>query len=172
MVQEVWQGVRSSVEEESRSSRRFLVQSRRDGRAAKRFFRKLLKTQGQGPSRLVTDQLGSYRVAHRGMMPSVRHDTTRRSNHRAEVPHEAVRQRERQMRRFKSARHAQRFLCVHGVVGNLFRVGRQKQIIVSGGLGIPFPGKADRGPISSDRKPVEVVGSSEMVSYSNDDTYR
>ena len=103
-----------------------LVQSRRDGRAAKRFFRKLLKTQGQGPSRLVTDQLGSYRVAHREMMPSVPYDTTRRSNHRAEVSHEAVRQRERQMRRFKSARHAQRFLSVHGVVGNLFRVGRQK----------------------------------------------
>lgn len=95
----------------------------------------------------------------------------RRLNHRAEVSHEAVRQRERQMRRFKSARHAQRFLSVHGVVGNLFRVGRQKQIIVCGGLGIPFPGKADRGPISSDRKPVEIVGSSEMVSYSNDDTY-
>ena len=42
--------------------------------------------------------------------------------------------------------------------------------IVSGGLGVPFPRKADRGPISSDRKPVEVVGSSEMVSYSIDDT--
>jgi hypothetical protein len=47
-----------------------------------------------------------------------------------------------------------------------------EEIIVSGGLGIPFPGKADRGPIPSDRKPVEVVGSSEMVSYSNDDRYR
>ncbi len=103
-----------------------LVQSRRDGRAAKRFFRKLLKNQGQGPSRLVTDHLGSYRVAHREMMPSVPHDTSRRSNNRAEVSHEAVRQRERQMRRFKSAGHAQRFLSVHGVVGNLFRVGRQK----------------------------------------------
>ncbi len=28
------------------------------------------------------------------------------------------------MRRFKSAAHAQRFLSVHGVVQNLFRVGR------------------------------------------------
>ncbi len=28
------------------------------------------------------------------------------------------------MRRFKSARHAQRFLSVHGLVLNLFRVGR------------------------------------------------
>ena len=35
-----------------------------------------------------------------------------------------TRQRERQMRRFKSAAHAQRFLSVHGLVQNLFRVGR------------------------------------------------
>ena len=32
--------------------------------------------------------------------------------------------REGQMRRFKSAAHAQRFLSVHGLVQNLFRVGR------------------------------------------------
>jgi transposase-like protein len=38
--------------------------------------------------------------------------------------HEPTRQRERQMRRFKSAGQAQRFLTVHGVVGNLFRLGR------------------------------------------------
>jgi putative transposase len=37
---------------------------------------------------------------------------------------QATRQRERQMRRFKSAAHAQRFLSVHGVVQNLFRGGR------------------------------------------------
>ena len=103
-----------------------LVQSRRNALAAKRFFRKLLKSQGQGPSHLVTDQLGSYRVAHREMMPSVPHETSRWSNNRAEVSHEAVRQRERQMRSFKFPGHAQRFLSVHGVVGNLFRVGRQK----------------------------------------------
>ena len=42
------------------------------------------------------------------------------------VSYEAIRQRERQLRRFKSAGHAQRFLSVHGIVGNLFRVGHQK----------------------------------------------
>ncbi len=103
-----------------------LVQSRRDGRAAKRFFRKLLKGQGCGPNRLVTDQLMSYGVAHREMMPTVPHDTRRWENNRAEVSHEGVRQRERQMRRFKSVGYAQRFLSIHGVIGNLFRVGRQK----------------------------------------------
>ena len=103
-----------------------LVQPRRDRRAARSFFRRLLKGQGRGPNRLVTDRLKSYSAAHREVMPSVPHDTSRWSNNRAEVSHEAVRHRERQMRRFKSAGHAQRFLSVHGVVGNLFRVGRQK----------------------------------------------
>ena len=37
-----------------------LVQPRRDQRAAKRFFRKLLKGQGSEPRRLVTDKLRSY----------------------------------------------------------------------------------------------------------------
>lgn len=57
-------------------------------------------------------------------MPSVPHDTEQYANNRAEVSHEPTRQRERSMRRFKSARQAQRFLSVHGVVQNLFRVGR------------------------------------------------
>jgi len=101
-----------------------LVQPRRDRRAAKRFFRKLLKAQGGEPRRLVTDKLRSYSAAHRGVMPSVVHDTSRYANNRAEVSHQPTRQRERQMRRFKSAAQAQRFLSVHGVILNLFRVGR------------------------------------------------
>ncbi len=95
-------------------------------RAARRFFRKLLKGQRQEPSRLVTDKLGSYRVAHRDVMPLVPHDTTQYANNRAEVSHQPTRQRERQMRGFKSANHAQRFLHVHGVIQNLFRVGRHR----------------------------------------------
>ena len=57
-------------------------------------------------------------------MPSVVHDTGRYANNRAEVSHQPTRQRERQMRGFKSAAQAQRFLSVHGVILNLFRVGR------------------------------------------------
>jgi len=101
-----------------------LVQPRRDRRAAKRFSRKLLKGQGGEPRRLVTDKLGSYGAAHRTVMPSVLHDTSRYANNRAEVSHQPTRQRERQMRRFKSVAQAQRFLSVHGVILNLFRVGR------------------------------------------------
>ena len=101
-----------------------LVQPRRDRRAAERFFRKLLKGQGREPRRLITDKLGSYSVAHRTVMPSVVHSTEQYENNRAEVSHQPTRQREGQMRRFKSTAHAQRFLSVHGLVQNLFRVGR------------------------------------------------
>ncbi len=44
--------------------------------------------------------------------------------YRAEVSHEPTRQRERQMRWFKSAGQVQRFPAVYDVVGNLFRLGR------------------------------------------------
>ena len=101
-----------------------LVQSRRDRRAAERFFRKLLKGQGREPRRLITDKLRSYSAAHHTVMPSVIHRTKRYENNWAEVSHQRTRQREGQMRRFKSASHAQRFLSVHGLVLNLFRVGR------------------------------------------------
>ncbi len=101
-----------------------LVQSRRNRRAAIRFFRKLLKRQGCVPRRLITDKLRSYSAARHTVMPSVVHCTDQYANNRAEVSHQPTRQRERQMRRFKSAAQTQRFLSVHGPVQNLFRVGR------------------------------------------------
>ncbi len=101
-----------------------LVQPRRNRHAAEKFFRKLLKGQGCEPRRLVTDKLRSYRAAHRVVFPSVIHDTSQYANNRAEVSHQPTRRRERQMQRFKSAAQAQRFLAVHGLVGNLFRLGR------------------------------------------------
>ncbi len=89
-----------------------LVQSRRNRRAATRFFRKLLKGQGREPRRLITDKLRSYSAAHRTVMPLVIHSTRQYENNRAEVSHQPTRQRERQMRRFKSAAHVQRFVFV------------------------------------------------------------
>ena len=49
-------------------------------------------------------------------MPSVEHVTACYANNRAKVSHQPTRQRERQMRRFKSAAQAQQFLSVHGAV--------------------------------------------------------
>ena len=74
-----------------------LVQSRRNRRAAGRFFRKLLKKQGRLPRRLITDKLRSYPAAHRSVMPSVVHCTDQYANNRAEVSHQPTRQRERQI---------------------------------------------------------------------------
>ena len=99
-----------------------LVPSHRNRRAAGRFFRTLLKTQGRIPRRLITDQLRSYAAAGRTVMPSVVHVTDQYANNRAEVSHQPTRQRERQMRRFTSAAQLQRFASVHGIVQNLFRV--------------------------------------------------
>ncbi len=101
-----------------------LVQSQRDRRAAIRFFRKVLKGQGRLPHRLITDKLRSYSAAQRTVMPSVPHSTRQYENNRAEVSHQPTRQRERQMRQFKSVGHAQHFLSVHGLVQDLFRTGR------------------------------------------------
>ncbi len=117
--QYLWRGV-----DEDGDTIDILVQSRRNRRAALRFFRKLLKGQGCVPRQLVTDKLRSYPAACRTVMPSVVHCTDQYANNRAEVSHQPTRQRERQMRRFKSAAHAQRFLSVHGPIHNLFRVGR------------------------------------------------
>jgi putative transposase len=101
-----------------------LVTRKRDKRAAKRFFRKVLKQQGIVPWRLITDKLRSYSAAHRDLFPSVIHQTDQYENNRAEVSHQHTREQERQMRRFKTVSQAQRFLNVHGQVQNLFRVGR------------------------------------------------
>ena len=101
-----------------------LLQRRRNGRAAKRFFRKLLKRQQRSPNRLVTDNLGSYRVAHREEMPGVPHDVTQYANNRIEASHRRTRIRERQMLGFRSVGSAQRFLSVQSAVLNLFNWGR------------------------------------------------
>ena len=92
--------------------------------AAARFSRKALKGQGRAPRRLITDQLRSYAAAHGTAMPSVVHSTRQYEKNRAELSHQPTRHRERQMRRFTSAAHLQRFASLHGMVQNLFRVGQ------------------------------------------------
>ena len=102
------------------------LQAKRDGAAAKRFFRRLLRSHGGEPRKIVTDKLRSYPVAQREVIPEVIHVTDRYANNRAEQSHEATRVRERVMRRFKSARQARRFLGVHAAVSNLFNLARHK----------------------------------------------
>ena len=110
--------------DQDRDTLDILLQRRRDRRAAARFFRKLLKGEGRSPRRLVADKLRSYSAAKRETMPSVVHDTKPYANNRAELSRQPTRERERKMRRFKSPGQAQRFLAVHAMIGNLFRLGR------------------------------------------------
>jgi putative transposase len=101
-----------------------LVQSRRDKKAAKEFFRKLLKGLRYVPRVIVTDKLKSYSAAKAEVMPSVEHLQQKYLNNRAENSHQPTRLREKVMRRFKSAGHAQRFLSAFGLISSHFRVGR------------------------------------------------
>lgn len=119
-----------------------LVQRRRDKQAAKKFFRKLLKGCQYVPRVLITDKLASYGAAKKEVLPSVEHRQHKRLNNRAENSHQPTRQRERVMRRFKSAGHAQRFLAAHGPIREHFcphrhrlgakryRVARQERFAV------------------------------------------
>ena len=102
------------------------LQARRDGAAAKRFFRRLLHSHGGEPRKIVTDKLRSYGVAHRELIPDAIHDNSQYANNRAEQSHEPTRVRERVMRKFKSIKQAQRFLGAHAAVSNLFNLGRHK----------------------------------------------
>ena len=102
----------------------FLVQSRRNTKAAIRLMRKLLKRQGFTPTVVVTDQLRSYACAFRQLKLTFRHEQGLRKNNRAENSHQPVRRRERKMQRFKSPASAQRFLTIHAAAYNLFNVQR------------------------------------------------
>jgi putative transposase len=101
-----------------------LVRPRRDQVCSGTLPSSAVKAQGSESWRLVTDKLRIYGAAPRTIMPSVIHHTEGYANNRAEVSHEPTRQRKRQMRGFKSAAQAQRFLSAHRVIQNLFRVGR------------------------------------------------
>jgi putative transposase len=101
-----------------------LVQSQRDKRAAKRLLRKLLKQQCRAPRVMITDKLPSYGAAKREVMPGLVHRQHKGLNNRAENSHQPTRRRERQMKRFKSARQAQRFLSAHDQIANLFHLRR------------------------------------------------
>ncbi len=101
-----------------------LVQARRNKKTALRLMRKLLKNQGFVPDAIVTDKLPSYGAALKELSLSRLHDFGGRKNNRAENSHLPVRQRERRIQRFKSAKSAQIFLSTHAAIYNTFNVQR------------------------------------------------
>ena len=101
-----------------------MVQTSRNKKAAKKFFRKLLKSLRYVPRMIITDKLRSYRAAREEVMKSVEHIPQKYQNNRAENSHQPTRLRERVKRRFKSAGHAQRFLPAFGIITSHFRPER------------------------------------------------
>jgi putative transposase len=101
-----------------------LVQSQRNAKAATRFFKKLLKGLRYAPRVMITDKLASYGAARKQMRLSIEHRQHKGLNNRAENSHQPTRQKERQMKKFKSPGKAQRFLSAHGPINNLFRPRR------------------------------------------------
>ena len=101
-----------------------LVQSRRNKKAAKKFFRKLLKGLTYVPRVIITDKLKSYGAAKREILPGVEHRQSRYLHNRCENSHRPTRQREYRMQGFTSAGHAQRFLSAYGPIAHHFRPRR------------------------------------------------
>ncbi len=79
----------------------FLVQGRRNAKAARKLMKKLLKKPGFAPTRIVTDKLRSYPSAFRAIGLAAEHDRGLRANNSAENSHRPVRRRERKQQRFK-----------------------------------------------------------------------
>ena len=97
-----------------------VVQRRRNTKAATRLLRKLLRNQGIKPTRIVTDRLGSYKVALKLLGLKHLQDVGGRKNNRAECSHVPIRRRERKAQKFRSVRNAQKLLSAHGQIYNLF----------------------------------------------------
>ncbi len=98
-----------------------LVQKGRNKKAALKFFKKLFKTQPRKPTVIISDKLPSYKAALRDMEVKIKHNTRQYANNIAEISHQKIRQQQRQMRNFKTIKHAQNFLVNHGLINNLFR---------------------------------------------------
>ena len=101
-----------------------LVQSKRNKKAAKKFFKKLLKGLQYTPRVIITDKLRSYGAAKAEILPSVEHRQHKGLNNRAENSHQPTRERERRMQRFKSPGHAQKFLSAYSFIASHFRPKR------------------------------------------------
>ncbi|KAA0996141.1 IS6 family transposase [Paraburkholderia panacisoli] len=107
-----------------------LVQKRRDKGAARRFFRRVLRS-NPVPRKIVTDQLRSYPAAKADIpeLAQVKHvfvKAAARVNNRAENSHQPTRRRERQMCGFRDARRTQAFLSCFGLIRQHFALPRHR----------------------------------------------
>ncbi len=107
-----------------------LVQPRRNTKAARRFFSRLVRQFG-APRVVVTDKLGSYFKPIQAIAPDADHRAHKGLNNRIENSHRQTRKREKIMGRFKSPRQAQRFLSAHDQINTIFRPRRYNLTAIS-----------------------------------------
>jgi len=100
-----------------------LVQTRRNAKAAKRFFRRLITQLGE-PRVVITDKLRSDIKPVSALTSQADHRAHKGLNNAIEVSHRPTRKREKIFGRFKSHRHAQRFLSAHDQINLIFRPRR------------------------------------------------
>ncbi len=104
-----------------------LVHKRRDANAAKRFMCTLLCTQGFAQRIMVTDRLRSYGAFRRAIGLGVcDHRPHKGLKNRVENSHQPIQRRKRIMKRFKSARHLQKFASIHDRIYNLHYIRRHR----------------------------------------------
>ncbi len=97
-----------------------LVQTRRNAKAAKRFFNGLVAKFGE-PRVVITDKLRSYIKPFKILAPNTDHRAHKDLNNAIEVSHRPTRKREKIMGRFKSHLKAQRFLFANDQINLVFR---------------------------------------------------
>ncbi len=100
-----------------------LVQTRRNAKAAKRFFKRLVAEFGE-PRVVITDKLRSYIKPIKILAPDADHRAHKGLNNAIEVSHRPTRKREKIFGRFKSHRQVQRFLSAHDLINLIFRPRR------------------------------------------------
>jgi transposase-like protein len=97
------------------------VSSRRDAKAAHRFFERAIGTTRIAPAEVTTDQAPVYPAVLEDLLPAARHRTDRYANNRVECDHGRLKARLGPMRGLKQDRSARVVIAGHALVQNLRR---------------------------------------------------
>jgi transposase-like protein len=97
------------------------VASRRDLRAARRFFEQAIGATKRTPVEVVTDRAPMYPAVLDELLPAAWHRTDQYANNRVEADHGRLKSRLRPMRGLKQDHSARVVIAGHGFVQNLRR---------------------------------------------------
>jgi transposase-like protein len=97
------------------------VSSRRDAKAARRFFERAITTTKITPVEVVTDKAATYPTALGELLPAAWHRTDQYANNHIEADHGRLKSRLRPMRGLKQDRSAKVVIAGHALVQNVRR---------------------------------------------------